>query len=39
MLTERLDYFLNNETSKIGIRNAKMLKSKEKTLYRQRKKS
>ena len=39
MLTERLDYFLNDQTSKIGIRNAKAVKSKEKSLYRARKKS
>ena len=36
-LTERLDYFLNESTSKIGLRNAKEERQKEKKLYRQRK--
>jgi hypothetical protein len=39
LLTERLDLFLNEDTSKVGVRTAKLQKQKEKKLFRQRVKS
>ena len=34
LLIERLDLFLNEDTSKVGLRTAKVVKKKEKVLYR-----
>lgn len=34
LLLERLDLFLNEDTSKVGLRTAKVIKKKEKTLYK-----
>ena len=37
LLTERLDLFLNEDLSKVGLRTVKLQKAKDKVLYRQRK--
>ena len=36
-MTERLDLFLNEDLSKVGLRTVKLQKAKDKILYRQRK--
>lgn len=39
MLIEKLDLFLNDETSKVGLRTAKLQKAKDKIVYRQKQNS